>query len=261
MRSSSLHHPLVCTSSRALSLASKGPYSLQFITIHPRRYVKSRSDAELRGDKTTASALTFCEPELYDKVDYSFKNETSRIKPCGLVAWSYFNDTYTIGYIKRADGQEDSFGINDKGIAWKTDRNKKFGDVLPQNFNLNPNTRGGFTLNGPVNQDEHFMVWMRTAPLPRFRKLYGRIETDLLPGDTLRLKIANRYNSYRYKGSKTIVLTTNSWLGGKNEFLGIAFLVAGLTSFVFAGLFFALDRLHPRKVGDLSYLSWNKVKK
>lgn len=30
--------------------------------------------------------------------------------------------------------------------------------------------------------NEHFMVWMRTAALPTFRKLWGRIETDLPEG-------------------------------------------------------------------------------
>jgi hypothetical protein len=26
---------------------------------------------------------------------------------------------------------------------------------------------------------EHFIVWMRTAGLPNFRKLYGKIEEDI----------------------------------------------------------------------------------
>jgi hypothetical protein len=30
--------------------------------------------------------------------------------------------------------------------------------------------------------DEHFMVWMRTAALPTFRKLWGRIERNLDEG-------------------------------------------------------------------------------
>lgn len=62
----------------------------------------------------------------------------------------------------------------------------------------------------------------------------------------------------RYHGRKSLVLATSSWIGGKNPFLGVAFLSAGGTSFLFAVFFFALDRLYPRKVGDLSHLSWNK---
>jgi hypothetical protein len=30
--------------------------------------------------------------------------------------------------------------------------------------------------------DEHFIVWMRTAGLPNFRKLWGRIDNTLIPG-------------------------------------------------------------------------------
>ena len=30
---------------------------------------------------------------------------------------------------------------------------------------------------------EHFIVWMRTAGLPNFRKLWGRIDNGLEPGE------------------------------------------------------------------------------
>ena len=37
--------------------------------------------------------------------------------------------------------------------------------------------------------DEHFIVWMRAAALPRFRKLYGRIEKGIPAGTQLKVDI------------------------------------------------------------------------
>lgn len=52
------------------------------------RYVKSRSDMQLI-DKGN-SGTNLCAPE-------EFYNKTSNlITPCGLIAWSFFNDTYTV---------------------------------------------------------------------------------------------------------------------------------------------------------------------
>ena len=40
---------------------------------------------------------------------------------------------------------------------------------------------------------EHFIVWMRTAGLPNFRKLYGRISDKLAQGDYY-LHVQNNYD-------------------------------------------------------------------
>ena len=61
--------------------------------------------------------------------------------------------------------------------------------------------------------DEHFIVWMRTAGLPSFRKLYGVINQDLNPG-TYSLAIANNYAVTQFNGHKTFVLSTTNMLGG-----------------------------------------------
>ena len=45
---------------------------------------------------------------------------------------------------------------------------------------------------------------MRTAGLPNFRKLWGRLETDIPAGAAIRISIRNRYNSYRFGGKKKV---------------------------------------------------------
>ena len=56
------------------------------------RYVKSRSDAQLRGANSSAASLAECQPELYADP----ANSTGEIDPCGLVTWSFFNDTFSV---------------------------------------------------------------------------------------------------------------------------------------------------------------------
>lgn len=78
---------------------------------------------------------------------------------------------------------------------------------------------------------------MRTAGLPNFRKLWGRIEGDLNSGQYI-LQINNTYDVSPYDGSKYFVLSTTNALGGKNYFLAICYLVVGSLCIVFALIFF-----------------------
>ena len=58
-----------------------------------------------------------------------------------------------------------------------------------------------------------------------------------------------------------MILTNESWVGGKNSFLGAAFLVvSGLSlaaGFVFF-VFYSMGLATRRKFADYSYLSWNR---
>lgn len=55
------------------------------------RYVRSRDDAQLRGQPRIGANLDACEPERY-----LAGSPAAVINPCGLVAWSLFNDSYTV---------------------------------------------------------------------------------------------------------------------------------------------------------------------
>ncbi|XP_061360992.1 ALA-interacting subunit 3-like [Gastrolobium bilobum] len=220
-------------------------YQLDDFYQNHRRYVKSRNDDQLR-DSKKANSTSGCKPE-------DFVNGTA-ILPCGLIAWSLFNDTYSFSR------NNNNLTLNKKGIAWKSDREHKFGkDVFPKNFQSGSIIGGGHLDEKiPLSEQEDLIVWMRTAALPTFRKLYGKIEVDLEKGDVIHVTLKNNYNTYSFNGKKKLVLSTTSWLGGKNDFLGIAYLTVGGLSFFLSMAFTTVYFVKPRQLGDPSYLSWNR---
>ena len=77
---------------------------------------------------------------------------------------------------------------------------------------------------------------MRTAGLPNFRKLWGKIEIRLEVGD-YQIVIDNKYDVTSFDGKKSFVLSTTNALGGKNYFLAICYIVVGALCIVFAIIF------------------------
>jgi hypothetical protein len=94
------------------------------------RYVKSRSDKQLRS-KASEGVTETCKPE-------AVTSNGQPIVPCGLVAWSLFNDTY------RFSVKKEVLDVSKKNIAWKSDQEHKFGsDVYPKNFQSGSLIGGG----------------------------------------------------------------------------------------------------------------------
>lgn len=209
-------------------------YQLDKYYQNHRRYVKSRNNMQLRNPKMV-NDTQYCKPEA--------TANGSPIVPCGLIAWSLFNDTYSF-----ARGNK-LLKVNKKGISWRSEREHIFGKhVYPKNFQ-NGTLIGGGQLDPskPLSKQEDLIVWMRTAALPTFRKLYGRIEVDLQAGELITVTVQNNYNSYNFDGKKTLVLSTTGWLGGKNTFLGRAYVIVGMTCFLLALLLTLLCVIFPMK--------------
>jgi hypothetical protein len=267
-------------------------YELRGVYQNHRRYVKSRSDEQLANrlpssssspssgggggggltPEEAATRLANCQPMLF------FNGDPSKvINPCGLIAWSNFNDSYALAVGQQGGGAAAAGAaagaaaagdrppptpvpVEWRGIALDSDVDRRYGPYYSEHFNpvLNA-TRGGGNLTNPtnpnvrlpVNQDERLLNWMRPAALPAFRKLWGRVDgRGLRRGEVVTVTITNRWNAYAFGGQKAVVLGTTGWLGGKNPFLGAAYLAVGGASLLLGGAYWALKLAFPRKFGD-----------
>jgi LEM3 (ligand-effect modulator 3) family / CDC50 family len=106
--------------------------------------------------------------------------------------------------------------------------------------------------------NEHFVVWMRVATRPTFRKLYGYIEQTIPAGTELEFEINANYVVESFGGSKTLIISTNSMWGGKDRFVGITLYAMGYFCLA-CGLFFAIKHwFKPRKIADRKYLHYKE---
>mmetsp|Transcript_5207 Transcript_5207/g.15933 ORF Transcript_5207/g.15933 Transcript_5207/m.15933 type:complete len:182 (+) Transcript_5207:226-771(+) len=132
-----------------------------------------------------------------------------------------------------------------------------------------------FPGSGYCLEDEHFIIWMRTAGLSTFRKLFAVIERDIEPGE-YHVRISNGildnrtgiymkqdlsgpqielYPVSSFGGTKSVVLSTIApGLGGKNPFLGIAYIIVGVGCIILAIGFCIKDRISPRELGSAPFL-------
>ena len=202
-------------------------YRMKNFYQNHRRYIKSKSNKQLKGNWLEESDIDDdCDPiklnkDLYEGItglNKTVLDPEGVAHPCGLIAKSFFNDTFVL-----KKGDNDEIVIKEEGIAWSIDKKK---------FKNSPNRDKQWI----DVESERFMVWMRPASLPDFRKPWGIIDKDLEKGNYV-LTVTNNYQVKSFDGEKYFILSTVNALGGKNYFLAILYFVVGGISLV-AGILF-----------------------
>lgn len=234
-------------------------YKLTNYYQNHRRYVQSFDSGQLLGNKRSTHDINKgnCKP-ITSKDDKQYY-------PCGLIANSLFNDTFpSVTLLNTANGSNNqTYDFSEKGIAWhgisKNYKNQPNSELTYENTLPPPNWAKKYP-NGYTNatgwpqlaDDEHFQIWMRVAALPTFRKLWGRNDKDVMLNGNYEILANMNYPVKMFSGTKSVVISTVAWVGGKQPFLGWAY-VAGAVLCVALALAGLLRHLiKPRKMGDMS---------
>ena len=191
-----------------------------------------------------------------------------------------FIDTFSTPILLNPSGSSESsqpYVFSSIGIAWPGEAKKYTASpigpggypnlssiVPPPNWQLRFPQNYTETYPPPdLSTDERFQNWMRTAGLPTFTKLYGRNDTDPMQKGTYRIIIGLSEFSFLcpfsisdicaldfpvlpYKGTKSFVISTVSWIGGKNPFLGWAYVAAASVFVLLAIMGTARHLIKPR---------------
>ena len=248
-------------------------YKLTDFYQNHRSYVKSMSSKQI-SDRDVLD-VNDCDPS---DVQWSSVNGYAML-PCGLIANSFFNDKFKATYYEQQSGaiiplcndtqceMDEQFNgtqwtdaawfaspnWENVDIAWKSDLEKFEATRQITDETTNQNERQNWqNITLPDTNDHDFMVWMRTSTIGTFYKLHRIINgQSLKKGNVLEFTIKNYFDVSSFEGTKSIVITTNSSIGGKNNVLGIAFMTIGSISLLTAVCFRLL--IPPKRSSELLY--------
>ena len=157
-----------------------------------------------------------------------YENEGDPCYMYGTGNTTQWNENWAGFYVKNAWQKE--------GIAWQSDVDAKFKYNALGSGQINQGPRQNQSgLNLPRADDEDFIVWMRAAALPTFRKLHRVILNTTLPeGTSVKIHIASWFPTKDFGGEKWIVIAKTEWCGGANHALAwtyilVACVAIGLT--------------------------------
>lgn len=208
----------------------KGPiliyYHLKNFHQNHRSYVDSRDDRQLSGGSIFGTQCP------------GYNDSSKPTLPCGAVANTAFNDTIT--RIHRKNDYWNEVPLTDENIAFprekhaytinthednlwnKVQKPERWSDTKWENFMKNEN-----------GYEEDLKVWMRTAALQNFRKLWRRVNhtrgTDFSEGlpenSTYTIVIENNFLNVTHK---SVIIAQQNFLGAKSYKKGVISVCVGV---------------------------------
>ncbi len=185
------------------------------------RYARSRSYDQIRGVNVNN-----------DNLKASCKPDENLSAPCGLAARSQFNDTFTLCKDPSCDAAS-RVNVSEDNIAWAVDRNELY----------KSSARNTDQQNTQITSQD-FMVWMRLSPYRTWFKLYRIIE-EPLEAKRYYMRIDSYFPVESFDGQKFFYFAETTWFGGPNRFLGLACIVVGSVSLLFAIIYSIRSRFAP----------------
>lgn len=255
-----------CTDSQVTELSGSLYFFYELTNYYQnhRRYLKSRSDSQLQGKvyTTTGDVKTACSPRY-------LASDGRILDPCGLNALSVFTDSFEL-LRKRSEGRYEVIPMDETRdtICWHFDLDSRFKNPSKEErekyassvdfWLFEPAMRKALHMDvpgvGEGVENSHFIVWMREAALPNFRKIYGKVEETPLKLPIYVNITGDTYDVKSFGGRKYVVISQASWLGGRNALLGIFYIVVGAVCLVVCLVIMYAQAQNPRRMGDISWL-------
>lgn len=205
-------------------------YELENFYSNHRNFVKSRSYSQLRGN--TGISLSTCSPitsnsdissTLYNLNNYKLASGDDA-NPWGLIAKYIFNDTFSLY------NSTSNISIDETDISQKVDKDYKF--IRPNDYK---------NIQWHDNEDQHLMVWFEPDLFPDFKKLYGKISTDLDAGTQYTIMVKNNYDIQNASIKKYIFISETNNFGGDNIVFGVLYISASGVLFILSILMVSLE--------------------
>mmetsp|Transcript_3498 Transcript_3498/g.6696 ORF Transcript_3498/g.6696 Transcript_3498/m.6696 type:complete len:345 (-) Transcript_3498:214-1248(-) len=251
----------VCYANITVSEEMKAPvyvyYQVTGVYQNHRAYASSQNEDQLEGEQVSEKDLeASCDPAN----DYQGK----KIFPCGLKASSVFNDSIALRVCQAGAGVcEWMSGDNWKAQAWPSDEEKyKARDITQEETRSSYfSGKNGSSYEIPNLDDKRLINWMRPARGPSFTKLERILHTrDLKRGEELNFVVEDNWESSRFSGQKSLVISTMSGVGGKNDFFGYCYVVVGALMVTLALVLVITNMKLSREPGEMMYFAINEIR-